>query len=300
MLRQDTLPAAATVQQRDSMASMSALAGPVLIGPNTLRTRSGVTLFCRSWGEGQPVVFLHSWGFSSQMWTYQMAYLGERGMQCTAYDRRGHGRSDQPSSGYDLDTLADDLADILEGFDLHDVVLVGHSMGGAEILRYAGRHGTSRIAKVVLLAPMTPFFLQTPDNPCGVPAAMLAQVREQWAIDFPKWIEDNKRPFFVPETSSQMMDWLTLDMQRMSVPIAIACNKSLVETDLRSDLSKVDRPTLVIHGDADMSTPLDITGKPTADGIKGAILKIYPGAPHGLFVTHMDQVNRDIEAFVIG
>jgi len=300
MLRQDTLPAAATVQQRDSIASMSALAGPVLIGPNTLRTRSGVTLFCRSWGEGQPVVFLHSWGFSSQMWTYQMAYLGERGMQCTAYDRRGHGRSDQPSSGYDLDTLADDLADILEGFDLHDVVLVGHSMGGAEILRYAGRHGTSRIAKVVLLAPMTPFFLQTPDNPCGVPAAMLAQVREQWAIDFPKWIEDNKRPFFVPETSSQMMDWLTLDMQRMSVPIAIACNKSLVETDLRSDLSKVDRPTLVIHGDADMSTPLDITGKPTADGIKGAILKIYPGAPHGLFVTHMDQVNRDIEAFVIG
>ena len=300
MLRQDTLPAAATVQQRDSIASMSALEGPVLIGPNTLRTRSGVTLFCRSWGEGQPVVFLHSWGFSSQMWTYQMAYLGERGMQCTAYDRRGHGRSDQPSSGYDLDTLADDLADILEGFDLHDVVLVGHSMGGAEILRYAGRHGTSRIAKVVLLAPMTPFFLQTPDNPCGVPAAMLAQVREQWAIDFPKWIEDNKRPFFVPETSSQMMDWLTLDMQRMSVPIAIACNKSLVETDLRSDLSKVDRPTLVIHGDADMSTPLDITGKPTADGIKGAILKIYPGAPHGLFVTHMDQVNRDIEAFVIG
>lgn len=282
------------------MHSQNISAEPVVTGSNTLRTRSGVTLFYRSWGAGQPVVFLHSWGFSSLMWTYQMTYLGERGMHCIAYDRRGHGRSDQPAHGYDMDTLADDLADVLEGFDLHDVVLVGHSMGGAEILRYVGRHGTSRIAKVVLLAPVTPFVLQTPDNPNGIPATVLEQARAPWSVDFPKWIEDSKPPFFMPDTSPQMMDWLALEMQRLPLPIAIACNKTLVETDLRPDLSKVDRPTLVLHGDADASAPLEITGKPTADGIKDAILKIYPSAPHALFVTHMDHVNRDIEAFVNG
>ncbi|MBA3832837.1 MAG: alpha/beta hydrolase [Chthoniobacterales bacterium] len=267
-------------------------------GPSSVRTRHGVNVFCRSWGDGRAVVFLHSWALSGQMWTYQMAHLAALGVQCVAFDRRGHGRSDQPSDGYDMDTMADDLADVIDAFDLQDVVLVGHSMGGGEILRYVGRHGTSKVSKIVLLAPATPFLLQTADNPNGLPDAALAQVRAEWASDFPKWIEDNKLPFFLSQTSPQMMDWLVRDMQQTPVPVAIACNKALAETDLRPDLPKVDRPTLVIQGDNDASVPLEITGRPTAAGIKGAILKVYPGAPHGLFLTHMERVNQDIATFI--
>ena len=272
----------------------------IRIGTNAVRTRDGTQLFCQSWGEGRAVVLLHSWGFSSRMWTYQTTYLSDRGMQCITYDRRGHGRSDQPAHGYDMETLADDLADVLEAHDVRKAVLIGHSMGGAEILRYAGRHGLSRVSKIVLLAPMTPFFMQTPDNPHGAPADALAQVRDEWMRDFPGWIARNKQPFFVPETSPAMMDWLIRELEQMALPVAIACNKSLVETDLRGDLSKIDCPTLVLHGDVDASTPLEITGRPTAEGIDGAILKIYAGAPHGLFLTHKDQVNRDIAAFIEG
>lgn len=285
---------------KQNASSSAVLSGPALTGANTVRTRDGTTLFYQSWGEGRPVVLLHSWGFSSRMWTYQTAHLSGKGLRCIAYDRRGHGRSDQPSHGYDMDALSDDLADVLEACDARDAVLIGHSMGGAEIVRYAARYGLSRVARIVLLAPMTPFFMQTPDNPHGVPAEVLAQVRNEWQSDFPGWIARNKQPFFTPETSPAMMDWLIRELEQISLPVAMACNRMLVETDLRADLAKVDRPTLVLHGDMDESTPLDITGKPTAKGIEGAILKVYPGAPHGLFVTHKDQVNRDIEAFALG
>jgi pimeloyl-ACP methyl ester carboxylesterase len=232
------------------------------------------------------------------MWSYQEAFLGDHGIRCVSYDRRGHGRSDAPAHGYDLNTLADDLSAVVDSLDLQDLVLVGHSMGCGEIIRYIGRHGTSRVAKVVLLAPQTPYVLQTPDNPYGAPPAYFDQVRVAWATDYPKWVQDNKLPFFTAETSAQMMEWIQTELLRAHVPTAITCNRSYVETDLRPDLIKVDKPVLILQGDKDVSAPLEITGRRTAMGIPGAVLKVYPGAPHGLFLTHMDQVNRDILEFV--
>jgi len=266
--------------------------------PAEIRARDGVRLFHRDWGEGPPVVFAASWALSSEMWAYQVAHLSERGVRCVAYDRRGHGRSEAPSGGYDMDSFADDLASVIEQLNLRDVVLVGHSMGGAEIVRYLGRHGTSRVRKVVLLAPVTPYLLKTPDNPIGAPQAAFDASISQWARDFPRWVADNTDPFFTPQTSPAMKAWLAEQLVATPVPVAIATMRAVIARDLRPDLPRIDKPTLVIHGDKDVSAYLEMTGRPTAAGIRGAELKVYEGAPHGLFVTHMDRVNHDLEAFI--
>ena len=295
MQRQDLpLTAAATIAATTERAAAAAPAKP----RPKIRTRDGVELFHREWGSGRPVLFVHAWALSSAMWSYQIAELGQRGCHCIGFDRRGHGRSDVPNSGYDLDSLADDLADVIEQLDLHDLALVGMSMGSNEILHYVGRHGTERIAKIALLGPTTPFVLQTADNAYGAPQAYFEQTWAAWASDFPKWIEDNKLPFFTPETSVQMMEWVAEMMREMPIPVALATGRAMVTTDLRPVLAKIDRPVLILHGDNDHSAPLEITGRRTAQGIKGAVLKIYPGGPHGLFVTHMKQVNADLLAFL--
>ena len=295
MQRRDLLLSAAA-------ATLAANAAPAAAAPTNpspkIRTRDGVTLFHQDWGSGRPVLFVHAWALSSAMWSYQIAELGQRGLRCIAFDRRGHGRSDVPSGGYDLDSLADDLADVIAQLDLHDVALVGMSMGANEILHYLGRHGTGRVSRVALLGPTTPFVLQTADNPYGAPKAYFEQIQAAWASDFPKWIEDNKLPFFTPETSKQMMDWVAGLMRTVPIPVAIATSRGLIATDLRPVLATIDRPVLILHGDKDQSAPLEITGRRTADGIKGAVLKVYPGGPHGLFVTHMKQVNADLLAFL--
>jgi len=295
MQRRDLLlTAAATTAAITERADAAAPAKP---SPK-IRTRDGVELFHREWGSGRPVLFVHAWALSSAMWTYQIADLGQRGLRCIAFDRRGHGRSDVPNGGYDLDSLADDLADVIEQLDLHDVALVGMSMGSNEILHYLDRHGTERISKIALLGPTTPFVLQTADNAYGAPQAYFEQTWAAWASDFPKWIEDNKLPFFTPETSVQMMEWVAEMMREMPIPVALATGRAMVTTDLRPVLAKIDRPVLILHGDNDHSAPLEITGRRTAQGIKGAVLKVYPGGPHGLFVTHMKQVNADLLAFL--
>ena len=268
--------------------------------PPVVRTRDGVGLFVRDWGEGRPVLFVHSWALNSAMWAYQVADLSDQGLRCIAYDRRGHGRSDVPAGGYDMDTLADDLAEVIEQMNLRDVVLIGHSMGCGEILRYVSRHGSGRVAKIAFLAPATPFPLQTADNPRGAPMAYFEQLWATWAKDFPHWVEENKGPFFTAQTSPQMVDWLVRMLEETPAPVAIATGRAMATTDLRGDLAKIDRPTLILHGDKDASAPLELTGRPTAAGIRGARLKVYPGAPHGLFLTHMDQVNRDLLAFSRG
>lgn len=295
LLSAATAGALATVAGDAAAATGEATRGQ----PTVIRADDGVRLFHYDWGEGRrPVLFVHSWALSSQMWDYQIAPLSNQGLRCIAYDRRGHGRSDAPAMRFDMDTLADDMAAVIETLKLRDVVLVGHSMGGAEILRYVSRHGTDRVARIVLIAPTTPFLLQTEDNQHGAPAAAFAQRRAQWRADFPKWVEDNKHPFFTPETSPQMMDWLVALMLRTPLSMAIESSRVLVQTDARPALAKVDRPVLVLHGDKDVSAPLARTGRPTAAGIKGAILKVYEGAPHGLFLTHKDQVNRDLLDFI--
>ena len=261
-------------------------------------TADGTALFVRDRGQGAPVLFVHSWALSSAMWDYQVTPLLGQGYRCIAYDRRGHGRSDEPAQGYDFDTLADDLATIIDTLDLDSITLVGHSMGCSEIIRYLTRHGGAKVARVVLLSPTTPFILKTDDNPGGIDGALFAAVRGQWTRDFPKWTDDNATPFVVPETSRGLRDWLRQMMMQASLPVLVACNKSLVETDFRQELAALSTPVLLIHGDHDASAPLPLTGQRTAALIRKVDFRVYEGAPHGLFVTHMDKVNADIAAFL--
>jgi len=283
-----TLAAAAVAPRAQAKGSA---AGPV-------RTRDGTNLFIRDWGEGRPVIFVASWALASTMWAYQVAHLSDQGMRCVALDRRGHGRSDLARSGFDMDTFADDLAAVVERLGGKDVALVGHSMGCAEIIHYLDRHGSGRVGKVALLAPAAPYLVRTADNPYGAPQAYHDANLAAQARDFPGWIEANKKPFFTPDTSPAMMDWLCDEMRATPTPVAIATFRAVLAKDLRPALGRIDRPTLVIQGDKDASAPLEITGRRVAAGIKGAELKVYPGAPHGLFVTHMEQVNRDLETFL--
>jgi non-heme chloroperoxidase len=263
-----------------------------------IETRDGVRLFHRQWGAGAPVLFVHSWAVSSQLWDYQFAALGEAGVRCIGYDRRGHGRSDVPADGYDFDTLADDLADVIDALDLREVTLVGHSMGPGEIARYLSRHGDARVKKLVFLAPAVPSIKQTPDNPNGVPEAMLEGLRDLWRRDFPGWIADNTAPFFTPETSPELMRWAIDMVLRTPLNVAIACNRSLSDTDFRPDLAGISKPTLLIHGDKDASAPLALTGQAAAALIPDCDFRIYEGAPHGLMFTHAERLNADLLAFI--
>lgn len=251
-------------------------------------------LFTREWGSGRPILFVHSWALDSGMWQAQFVDLAERGFRCIGYDRRGHGRSDVPPDGYDLDTLADDLARVLGGIDAERVGMVTHSMGAAEVLRYVERYGTGRIDRLVLVAPATPCLVAGPDNPLGAPVEVFDALRREWREDFPAWIDANKAPFFLPDTSPATIEWVVRMMERTPLPVALATNAGAVAADLRAALARVDRPTLVIQGDRDASAPLDLTGRPTAAGIPDARLTVYEGAPHGLFVTHAARLSRDI------
>lgn len=261
-------------------------------------TKDGATLFVRDWGTGEPIVFLAGWALCSDMWAYQMAPLTDAGFRCVAYDRRGHGKSEDPGRGYDYDTMADDLAAVLDTLNLRGVTLVAHSMAGGEAVRYLSRHGKSgRVKKVLFLAPALPFLTQTPDNPMGVPLELLEQGRKAFLADFPKWIEDNTAPFVTPETSQPMRTWLKTQMMQTSMKAVLDCNRAMISTDFRPELARFALPCLIIHGDKDASAPLEITGKRVAALVPGCELKVYAGAPHGLFVTHTARLNTDIEAF---
>lgn len=298
MHRRQLLAVAVSAGALASGSAASAAGRPKTGSSWPIVAKDGTGLFVREWGRGGAVVFTHSLALSSEIWFRQMIYLAEAGFRCIAYDRRGHGRSDVPATGYDLDTLADDLACVIESVDEREVVLVGHSMGAGEILRYVARHGTTRVSKIALLAPTTPCLLAAVDNPTGIPRAGLEKLSGQWTADFPKWVEDNKRPFFAPETSAAMMDWLSGLMLETYLPVVLACNRAMIEADHRPGLTSIDKPVLIIHGDKDVSAPLDLTGRPTAAGIPSAKLEIYAGAPHGLFVTHADRVNADLRLFM--
>ncbi|MGK3966853.1 alpha/beta fold hydrolase [Sorangium sp. So ce118] len=262
-----------------------------------IETQDGALLFHRDWGAGKPVLFLSGWALSSEMWGYQMLDLADNGLRCVAYDRRGHGRSSDPGRGYDHDTLADDLAAVLEQLDLREVTLVGHSMSGGEIARYLSRHGDRRIARAVFLAPTTPMLLKAPDNPDGLDRLLVEQVRAAIRADYPGWLADNAAPFFLPDTSPATMDWVRQLMLQCSMKALIDCNRASVEADFRDELRRIEVPTLVIHGDRDASAPLALTGEKTAALVPGSRLIVYEGAPHGLFVTHRERLGRDLLAF---
>lgn len=272
--------------------------------PRTVRqivAGDGTRLHHRDFGAGpRTVLFTSSWALDSRMWDYQVARFAALGYRCITWDRRGHGRSEIARSGYDMDTLADDLAAVVEQLDLRDAILVGHSMGGAETIHYLARHGSARVRMAAVIAPVGPFVLQTADNPYGAPRASFDDLWAQYAADFPKWAYENQAAFFTPQTSRPLQEQLTRQLLEVPVPVAIAAQKALVTTDLRPDLPKIDRPVLILHGDKDASAPLAATGARYAAGIRGAELKVYPGAPHGIWVTHLTQVNRDLEAFFRG
>jgi pimeloyl-ACP methyl ester carboxylesterase len=260
--------------------------------------RDGTKLFVQDWGSGQPVLLLSAWTFDASSWGSQIAALNAKGFRCVAPDRRGHGRSEMPSTGYDLDTLTDDVAAVIEQRDLRDVTLVGFSMGTAEAVSYLRRYGSDRIARLVLVAPTTPFLVKTEDNPDAVPRAMIEADTAAVARDFAKWIAANEAPFFTPDTPEITRTWIREMMLSVPLPVALACRKTIAFSDLRAAAARIDRPTLILHGDKDASAPLPLTGAKTAKLIKGSKLIVYEGAPHPLPLTHSERLMADMLAFM--
>jgi len=254
-------------------------------------------LFYRAAGTGRPVVFVHGWAVNGDIWQYQMNHLSAHA-RCYAYDKRGHGRSSDAGQGYDYDTLADDLHGFINRLGLKDVVLVGHSMGPAEIVRLLSRHVTSRISRLVLISSALPFILKTPDNPGGIDAVMFEQRRQQWTQDMPKFLAANARAFVLPETSPETVSWVAGMGMQASLKALVELNHTITETDLRADVAHVRLPTLIIHGAQDKSAPIGLTGKKVAAMIAGSQFKVYDDAPHGLLLTHKDRLNADLALWI--
>jgi non-heme chloroperoxidase len=270
-----------------------------------VNSEDNTALFYRDWGTGEPVVFCAAWALSSVEWLYQMMAVLDSGRRAVAYDRRGHGRSDDPGRGYDYDTLADDLATVVDRLDLRGVTLVAHSMGSGEAVRYLSQHPDGRVERLVLVAPTTPFPLKTPDNPDGVDGALFEQRRTQWRGDFAAWVLENEGPYFgdgLPgcAVSPLLREQTKADMLGSSLQAVIEFQRTGVETDFREELTTVAVPTLVIQGDCDASAPLSLTGSRTAAMIPDARLVVYENGPHGLNLSHRDRLNRDLLAFIGG
>ncbi len=265
-----------------------------------VKSPDGTNLFFRDWGSGRHFVFLAPWRLHSGWWEYQMAHLTARGARCVAYDRRGHGRSDETTGGYNFDVLADDLASVVEQLDLHDVTLVGQSLGCGEMVRYLSRYSGPRVTRVVFIAPITPQIVRSPSNPQGVDSDYLEKVRAVLSADRPKAIAESAPAFFgAPQNavSTEMMAWWTDMLMKCSLRVLLELHKVFTVTDFSAELSKVRLPTLIIHGDNDTSTPIEFTGRKTANLIRGSRLTVYAGAAHGLPITHMDRLNRDLLEF---
>ncbi|HEX5478261.1 MAG TPA: alpha/beta hydrolase [Dehalococcoidia bacterium] len=261
-----------------------------------------IELFYKDWGAGQPVVFSHGWPLSADAWDSQAFFFAANGYRAIAHDRRGHGRSTQPSGGNDMDTYADDLAALLDTLDARDAVLVGHSTGGGEVTHYVGRHGTGRVAGVVLVDAVPPLMLKTPSNPVGLRIDLFDGIRAGIAADRSQFFKDFAIPFYGAnrpgaKISQGVLDAFWLQAMVAGLKNVIECVKAFSETDFTEDLKKFDVPTLIIHGDDDQIVPIDVGGRRSAQIVKDATLKVYPGAPHGVADTHKGQLNADLLAF---
>ncbi len=268
-----------------------------------MKMQDGTHIYYKDWGQGQPVVFSHGWPLNADAWEDQMNFLASHGFRCIAHDRRGHGRSSQPFTGNDMDTYADDLNTVVHELDLHDCIHVGHSTGGGEVARYIARHGTNRVAKAVLVSSVPPLLVKTPDNPNGVPIEAFDQLRNamitdrsQFWIDYADTFYGGNRPG--SKVSQGVKDTFWMQGMLASLPAVYQCIKAFSETDQHEDLEKFDVPTLIIQGDDDQVVPPALASKIQAEMIKGAVLKIYKGAPHGLPTTHKDMLNADLLAFI--
>ncbi|MGE3286385.1 MAG: alpha/beta fold hydrolase [Pseudonocardia sp.] len=267
------------------------------------KAADGTRLFVKDWGAGPTVVFVHAWSLDSTMWEYQFQAFLEAGFRCVAMDRRGHGRSEVPGHGYDLDTLADDLAGVLERLDLHDVTLVAHSMGTLEAGRHLGRQGGGRVGRAAFLGAMTPMLTRSHDNPHGIPAGYTEGVLADLRTDRPGWFHAAAPGYFAtagPPVSEAVVGDGIRQILATPLEVQVRCLRTVFGADLRADLAAVDVPTLVMHGDADRSAPIELTGRPTAALLRGSRLDVLPGEGHGLYVTAKDRVTAELLAFAKG
>lgn len=262
-----------------------------------------VRIYYDDLGKGNPVIFIHGWPLSGTMWEYQVTTLVNQGLRCITYDRRGFGRSDWPAGGYDYNTLAGDLKAVIDELNLDNITLVGFSMGGGEIAKYFSLYGGARVSKVVLISAVVPYMLQTADNPDGVPQEEFDKMLKAMIDDRPTFLAGFNKDFYgadmmhTPVTDSYLANASAQGLQ--ASPIAtIECAKSFSSTDFRQDILKINVPTLIIHGDKDKTVPIKATGEQSAKKIPGAILKIYEGAPHGLWFTEKDRLNQDLVDFI--
>ncbi|WP_437615636.1 alpha/beta fold hydrolase [Erwinia sp. V71] len=269
---------------------------------STFNTQDGTQIYYKDWGNGKPVLFSHGWPLDADMWDSQMNFLAERGYRVIAFDRRGFGRSDQPWEGYNYDTFASDINDLINHLDLRDVTLVGFSMGGGDVTRYMGKYGSERVAGLVLLGAVTPIFGKAEDFPQGVEKSVFDGIKAGLRKDRAQFIKDFAAPFYGTNAGQTVSDGVltqTLNIALLaSLKGTLDCVTAFSETDFRADVAKVDVPTLVIHGDNDQIVPFATTGKLAAESINGAQLKVYENGPHGFAVTHQDQLNADLLAFL--
>src|SRR5215813_2204338 len=301
------------MQRRSALKSMilafasgslaSATKQPSSVAPKStmIDTRDGTRIHFRDWGTGRPIVFVAPWGLSSDWWDIPVISLSERGWRCVTFDRRGHGRSDDPCHGYDFDTLADDIAAVMDALDVQNVVLVGHSMGGAEVVRYLTRYRSRRVAHAVLIAPTTPFSLKTDDHPVGRTREELEKILESLKHDLPHIAAEAAPDFFgVPNNSvsKETMDWWSrMFLDRCSIKVLSELYRVMTETDFRTELRTIRTPVLILSGDIDKSAPLEWHGRPTHELTAGSRLLVYENAAHGLPYTHTDRMLADIVAF---
>lgn len=284
--------AAAAVAGLVAAASRPAAAkSPGAARSSFIETDDGASLFHIDWGTGKPVLFSHAWGLNADIWEYQLVELADQGLRCVAYDRRGHGRSSDPGRGYDYDRLADDLAEVINQLDLTDVMLVAHSMGNGEAVRYLKRHGSARIARLVMLSTIPP--QSTSDF-----SPLIAGLKQDRPAFFAKGVAAFTGGH--PAVSPAMTEWIVAQFMRASPRGTIDCMRAIARGDLRADMRAVTVPTLIVHGDKDAVSPLDKNAQKVAELIPGSTLKVYDGAPHGLVITHRDRLAQEILAFARG
>lgn len=272
-------------------------------GTGFVTTSDGTRIFYKDWGTGQPVVFSHGWPLNADAWDDQLFHVASGGYRAIAHDRRGHGRSGQPWSGNEMDTYADDLAALIETLDLRDVVLVGHSTGGGEVARYIGRHGTTRVAKILLVGAITPLMLQTPANPGGLPIEAFDAIRAGVLADRSQFYKDLSAAFYGANregatVSQGVRDTFWLQSMQVGLKGALDCIRAFSETDLTEDLRRIDVPTLIIHGDDDQIVPIGASALESSKMVKDSTLMVYEGADHGLTVTHRDRFSADLMEFL--